>query len=99
MALHLYEFLFRGRPAGSAEPPAYHVILADDGSDAFGQPTLALSPAMTPGQAKARGFGLPEIVGAIDAALMAENAALKAENETLRGTMGDGPAEAAPPAA
>ena len=23
----LYEFLYRGRPAGAAEPPAWHIVL------------------------------------------------------------------------
>lgn len=84
MALHLYEFLYRGRPTGSPEAPSYHVVLADDGTDAFGQPTYALSPAMTPDQAKVKGFDLPAIVSAINEGLIAENAALKAENAALR---------------
>jgi hypothetical protein len=84
MAKHLYEFLYRGRPEGHPEPPDYHVILADDGLNTFGNPTIAYSPALTPDQAKAQGFDLPSICAAINTGLAAENAALKAENAALK---------------
>ncbi len=87
MAVHLHEFLYRGRPEGSSEPPAYHVILADDGTDAFGRPTIITSHAMTPEQARERGFGLPEILKAINAGVLAENTALKVEIATLKADM------------
>lgn len=79
MALYLYEFLYRGRPPGDAEASAYHVVLAAAGTDAFGQATTAIGPAMTPDQARAKGFDLPAIVAAINTEVMAENAALKAD--------------------
>jgi hypothetical protein len=77
MALYVYEFFYRGRAPGSAEPPAWHLILASDAKDEFGRtppPGLAMSMA----QAKAAGWGLPEIVKAINADLLAEAEALRA---------------------
>lgn len=74
---YLYEFLYRGRAPGSSEAPDYHVILAQDAEDAFGNTNTSMSPAMTPDQAKAMGFDLPAITSAINAGTMAENATLK----------------------
>jgi hypothetical protein len=84
MALYLYEFLYRGRPADHPEPPAYHVILADATTDAFNQPHVNVGPAMTPEQASAMGFDLPAIIKAINAGVMAENTALKAAQDELQ---------------
>lgn len=74
---YVYEFLYRGQPVGSATPPAYHVIVAVPGTDAFGNPTLALSRPMTPDEATAQGLALPKIISGINTALTAEIASLK----------------------
>lgn len=88
--LYLYEFLFRGRAPGATEPPDYHVILAQDTVDPFtGQPTTNTSLAMTPEQAKARGFDIPAVVAAIDTGTMAENTALKDQVATLQSQVAD----------
>jgi hypothetical protein len=71
--MFLYEFLWRGQSDGSG---AYHVVLADAGVDAFGKPTLAISDAMMPAQAKARGFDLPKALADINVATHAQNRAL-----------------------
>lgn len=78
MGLYIYEFLYRGRAPGSVEKPAWHLILASDMKDELGrepQPGFA----MTMEQAKAKGFGLPEIVGAINAEILGEVETLRAE--------------------
>ncbi len=91
---YLYEFLYRGQPSGSAVAPDYHVIIAVPGTDAFGNPTLTTSQAMTPAQAQAQGFDLPSIVSTINTALMAQNAALQAQLAAL--TPSPSPTAAAP---
>lgn len=80
---YLYEFLWRGRPSGSAEAPAYHVILARDATDGFGGTTTSLSPAMTPDQAAAAGFAMPAILADLNLALVSEASALKVSNAEL----------------
>lgn len=84
MAIFLEEFLYRGRPPDATEPPAYHVVLGDVVRDAFGRTLLTTSGALTPDQAAAAGFPLPAVIAAIDAGLMAENAALRGELDALR---------------
>ena len=81
---YLYEFLFRGKPPGSAQAPDYHVIVAVPGTDAFGNPTIAYSQAMTPDQATAGGMTLPTIISGINAALTAEIATLQAQLASLQ---------------
>lgn len=88
--LFLYEFLFRGRHPGDDNPAAYHVILGYQADDEFGGRSIVLSPAMTPQQAKEKGFDLPQIVSEIDTAMATEISALQekvdaaaAENERL----------------
>jgi hypothetical protein len=81
---YVYEFLYRGQPPGSTQAPDYHVILAVPGTDAFGNPTLAGSQAMTPDQATAEGFALPTIIAGINTALTAQIGSLQAENATLQ---------------
>lgn len=69
MALYLEEFLYRGRPDG--QPPAYHVVLGDAGTDAFGNPSLVLSGPLTPAQAEALGFSLQAVAEAINSQTLA----------------------------
>lgn len=109
--LYLYEFLYRGRAPDSAEAPAYHVILAQDATDAFGNRATATSAALTPEQAETFGFDLPAIVTAIDAATLAEAARLRAQVSDLQAQVttlqaalaaagaADAPTSAAEPAA
>lgn len=88
----LYEFLFRGRPPGDAQPPAWHVVLGQavalPGEPA---PQVVLSAALTPTQAEAAGFPLPALLEAINADVMADRdakaaalAALVSERDALR---------------
>lgn len=84
MALFLYEFLYRGRPPDHADPAAYHVILADATTDAFGRAHVNVGPAMTPEQAAAKGFALPDLIKAIDVGVMAEREALKFAHDDLQ---------------
>lgn len=80
---YLYEFLYRGQPVASLQPSAWHVILAVPATDAFGAATLALSPAMTPGQAADQGINLPDILASINANVMADLAVARAQIEVL----------------
>ena len=94
---YLYEFLYRGQPAGAAQPPAWHVILARPGQDGFGASLLTLSPAMTPDQAAALGVDLPAVLAAINAAALQRIAKLEAEVARLQ-PAGPNPAPANPSA-
>ena len=77
--VYLYEFLYRGRPKGSAEPSDYHVILARAVEDPFTKATMTTtSQAMTPDGAKALGFDLATIVAAVDPGPLAATASLQA---------------------
>lgn len=76
--MYLEEFLYRGRAPDDPREPAYHVILGEVGQDGFGQRTIALSPALTPDQAREAGFPLPAIVEAVNADLMDQNVSLLA---------------------
>jgi hypothetical protein len=84
VALYLYEFLYRGQPADHPGAPAYHVILADAAKDAFDRDHVNVGPAMTPEQAAAKGFALPDIIATINAGTMAENASLKSAKDDLQ---------------
>jgi hypothetical protein len=81
---YVYEFLYRGQPSGSTQAPDYHVIVAVPGTDAFGNPTISYSPAMTPDQATAGGLTLPTIIAGVNTALTAEIATLQAEIASLQ---------------
>lgn len=100
----LYEFLYRGRAPGSSQPAAYHVILAQEIA-LPGQPAqTAIGHAMTPEQAEAAGYPLPDLLSAINAAAMAERDALRqqlaavtAERDALRAAASSGEASEANP--
>jgi uncharacterized protein (DUF1800 family) len=79
--IYLEEFLYRGRPPGSDQEPAYHIVLGVVGQDAFGKSTLATSGALTPEQAMEHGITLPAVLDAVNADLIDQNAALKATKE------------------
>jgi len=70
MALFVYEFLYRGHGPESIEEPAWHVILGEVMTDAFGSQTLALSSALTPAQANEYGFTLDTIIQGINESVM-----------------------------
>ena len=71
MAIHIDEFLYRGRPEGSAVPPAWHVKLVSLGTDDFGEPTRT-EKTLSMAQAVEAGFDLPGILAAINAELLAD---------------------------
>ncbi|TDR90278.1 hypothetical protein [Enterovirga rhinocerotis] len=89
MAVFVYEFLFRGRPPGSGGPPAFHVILGDAQTDAFGRETISLNGPMTPEQAGALGFPLETVIETINADTLEEVGALSARASTLESENGD----------
>lgn len=64
------EFLWRGRPSTSTQPSAYHLVIGSIGDETLNKPIL--SDPMTPAQAEAAGFPLPEIISAINAIVMQE---------------------------
>jgi hypothetical protein len=96
--IYVHEFLWRGREPGSAETPAWHVILADVGTDGFGQPTRS-ERTLNVAQATEAGFDLDAIVAGINTAALTELEALRAEVEAQRAELEelrgrDSPAEA-----
>lgn len=88
MALYLDEFLYRGRPAGAAEPPAYHVVLGDAVIDAFGNQSISLSGPLTPAQAESHGFTLQTIAETINSQTLATLAVVNADLATARAELG-----------
>lgn len=93
--LHIEEFLYRGRPTSGTHPdvgrePAYHLIVAETGTDQFGQPFCRNSPPLTPEQAAKLGFTLPKIIAAINADLMNAHADLKARHAALEQKVEEG---------
>jgi hypothetical protein len=83
MAIYIDEFLYRGRAPGSAEEPAWHLVLASAGEDDFGRPTRAVR-TLGMAEARAAGWGLPEVIAAINAGLAAEIETKRSEVEALR---------------
>lgn len=82
---YLYEFLYRGRPPGSAEAPAWHVVLARSVVlPGTGEVQVVPSGALTPAQAEAAGFPLAMVLSGIDAAALAGCEAAVAEAAGLR---------------
>ncbi len=90
---YLYEFLYRGRPAGSAEAPAWHVVLGRHVTPPGAtEAQFVASGALSPAQAEAAGFPLSVVLAGIDAAALAgrdaavaEAAALRRERDALAG--------------
>lgn len=83
---YLYEFLYRGRPAGSAEPPAWHVVLGQSVTPpGGGAPYFVASGALTPAQAEEAGFPLSAVLAGIDAAALAGQDTARAEAKAARG--------------
>ncbi len=90
---YLYEFLYRGRPAGSAEAPAWHVVLGRSVTPPGAtEAQFVASGALSPAQAEAAGFPLSAVLAGIEAAALAgrdaavaEAAALRRERDALAG--------------
>lgn len=79
---YLYEFLYRGRPAGSAEPPAWHVVIGQHVTPpGAAEAQFVASGPLTPAQADAAGFPLPAVLAGIDAAALAGRDAALAERD------------------
>ncbi len=82
---YLYEFLYRGRPAGSAEAPAWHVVIGQHVTPpGAAEAQFVASGALTPVQAEAAGFPLSAVLAGIDAAALAGRDAAAAEAAALR---------------
>lgn len=80
---YVYEFLFRGRPEGSSDAPAWHVAIesrVDTGLGHVAPHVVTLNME----RAKAEGWTLPKIIADINADAMAEADRLRDENEMLR---------------
>lgn len=81
MTHYISEFLYRGVSPAQKEAgrePAWHVEITSVGEDAFGNEmrnTIILSIA----QAEEKGLSLPDIIRDINAAVMAENETLREE--------------------
>jgi hypothetical protein len=81
----LYEFLYRGRPAGSAEAPSWHVVLGQHVTPPGAtEAQFVASGALTPAQAEAAGFPLAAVLAGIDAAALAGRDAALAEAAAAR---------------
>ncbi|AWB24197.1 hypothetical protein DA075_27705 [Methylobacterium currus] len=82
---YLYEFLYRGRPAGSTEAPAWHVVLGQHVTPPGAvEAQFVSSGALTPAQAEAAGFPLSAVLAGIDAAALAGRDAALAEAAAAR---------------
>jgi hypothetical protein len=83
MAVHIHEFLYRGRPEGSAEPPGWHLTLVSLGENDFGEPARS-ERTLNMAEAKAAGWGLPEVIAAINADVLADLERTRADMVVLR---------------
>ncbi|MFE1601644.1 hypothetical protein [Methylobacterium sp. ID0610] len=80
----LYEFLFRGRPPGDPELPAWHVVIGQYVSLPGSEPQFVSSGPLTPEKAQAAGFPLDVVIGDLATAAMVGRDALAAELATAR---------------
>lgn len=76
MAEYIYEFLYRGRPTRSLDPPAWHLILGDDAT--------GKERCLNMAQAVAAGWALPSLLTAMNTAAVTRVLELEAENTTHR---------------
>lgn len=83
----LKEFRYQRHEGPAAMLPAYYVTLGRKAVDDQGVEHLALTPPLSPEEAKALGFDLPEVFADLNATMMSDNAALKLENGNLRQTV------------
>lgn len=68
MGIYVDEFLYRGR--SDTTKSAWHVVLASEDVDPFGQIVVHLSAPMTPVQASEQGFPLEKILADINTQLL-----------------------------
>jgi hypothetical protein len=85
MTLFVEEFLYRGRAPSDAQPSAWHVILGDAVTDAFGKQSISLSDALTPSQAEELGFPLSAVIAGINNELAKQVDALSTELAATKG--------------
>jgi hypothetical protein len=85
MTLFVEEFLYRGRAPADLQPSAWHVILGDAVTDAFGKQSISLSDALTPSQAEALGFPLSKVIAGINDELAKQVDVLSAELAATKG--------------
>jgi hypothetical protein len=78
MPVHLEEFLYRGRPEGGDEPPAWHVVLLSVADDGLGGKSLA-HKTLSMAQAEEAGWPLPTIIDAINTDALKEIERLRRE--------------------
>jgi hypothetical protein len=81
----LYEFLYRGRPAGDPQDPAWHVVLGQHvAPPGATEAQFVQSGALTPEQAAAAGFPIAAVLDGINAAALTGRDAARTEAARLR---------------
>lgn len=89
MAVHIHEFLYRGQPENSGEPPAWHLTLVSAGANDFGE-VVRSEKTLNMAQAAEAGWGLPEVIAAINSELMAELDGKREEIAGLKAKLAEG---------
>lgn len=84
--VYVEEFLYRGRPPGDDREPSWHLILGAASTDGFGESRVD-TRVLNVAQAGAAGWGLPEIIAAINDEALAEVEAKRAEKVVLEETI------------
>ncbi len=79
MPVHLEEFLYRGRPEGVDEPPAWHVVLLSITDDGLGGKSLA-HRTLSMAQAAEAGWPLPKVINAINVDALREIERMRADS-------------------
>lgn len=74
---YIYEFLYRGQPPGSPREPGWHLIIAQEGVGANGEPTHT-ERVFNMAQAETAKLGLPAIIATLNGAALAEVDRLRA---------------------
>ncbi len=82
MSIYLYEFLYRGRHENSDESPAWHIILASEETDSFGN-NLRSEKTFNIHEAEKIGFTLETIISGINTDIMKENERLRITNKEI----------------
>lgn len=73
------EFLYRGKPAGDPDGPAWHVVLASVDQDGFGRVAITRNGPMGVDAATALGYPLPKILDAVNIALATQLTTVQAQ--------------------
>lgn len=85
-SIYVDEFLFRGRPANSADAPAWHVQLGVQQDDGFGGLTTSFK-LFNMADAEAAGWPLPAIISAINADTLKISEQLTVDKTALQATI------------